>query len=165
MSNLPNLKRNQPLKEAPEIETTSILPSSTIVECCEAKKSDTRAQPWRSHWPPQKASAGPPYGFKKGETIAIYGNWDKALTPRYDSTTSEQHWRHANGYWSHWLRVRWAVKTVQEEVYARSRMFTVYAFIFDPGAFTTLISVLHGPIVSIFITRLKVLFVCSFRSQ
>lgn len=34
-----------------------------------------RAQPWRSHWPPKTTeNLTAAYGFKKGETVRIYGN-------------------------------------------------------------------------------------------
>ncbi|KAF2252388.1 hypothetical protein BU26DRAFT_517029 [Trematosphaeria pertusa] len=40
-----------------------------------ASKPETRAQPWKAHWPPPKGThVENAYGFAKGEAIHIYGN-------------------------------------------------------------------------------------------
>ncbi|EJT80758.1 hypothetical protein GGTG_00752 [Gaeumannomyces tritici R3-111a-1] len=39
------------------------------------RREDGRAQPWLQHWPPSRGTAvSTAYGFKKGETVHIYGN-------------------------------------------------------------------------------------------
>lgn len=64
-----------PVPVAPASAATSMSLALDVDELVDTDRAANRAQPWRAHWPPKKASTGgAPYGFKKGEKIVIYGN-------------------------------------------------------------------------------------------
>lgn len=81
LRSLQSLKHRQaavmecPVPVAPASAATSMSLALDVDELVDTDRAANRAQPWRAHWPPKKASTGgAPYGFKKGEKIVIYGN-------------------------------------------------------------------------------------------
>lgn len=54
-------------------------------------QSNTRAQPWKAHWPPQAQDVRENMvaGFKKGETIIQGGVAGSFKTIRYDTSKAE----------------------------------------------------------------------------
>lgn len=66
----------------PPTNTASSSRSAAVAAAERSQKPSTsgprranRAQPWRAHWPPKTTeNLSAAYGFKKGETVRIYGN-------------------------------------------------------------------------------------------